>query len=60
MHITGSITSNSYTENADIDMHFLASSFEGNDEEAEALNKQLREAYAEKVFIAKHPIEVYF
>ena len=60
VHITGSITSNSYTENADIDMHFLASSFEGSDEEAEALNKQLREAYAEKVFIAKHPIEVYF
>lgn len=60
IHITGSITSNSYTENADIDMHLLASSFEATDEEAEVLNKQLRDRYSEKVFIGKHPIEVYF
>lgn len=39
IHITGSITSNSYTDNADIDMHLLASSFEATDEEAEVLNK---------------------
>lgn len=27
--ITGSITSNTYTENADIDLHFVAPSFIG-------------------------------
>ena len=57
-HITGSITSNSYTENADIDLHFLSQK-QFSDEEAEQLNKMIRAAY-KKVFIDKHPIEVYF
>ena len=31
VHITGSITSNSYTENADIDVHFLDANVTFND-----------------------------
>lgn len=59
IHITGSITSNSYTENADIDMHFLSDQYEVSDTEAELINKELKAAYM-KTFIGKHPIEVYF
>ena len=60
VHITGSITSNSFTENADVDIHFLTSETEVDEILAEEINKELRILYSEKVFINKHPIEVYF
>lgn len=59
IHITGSITSNSYTENADIDMHFLSDQYEVDDARAEEINKMIRAVY-KKTFVGKHPVEVYF
>lgn len=63
--ITGSITSNQYTEDSDIDLHI---SFDGlTDENSEDLNKILRNEFnilkeknPEQFFINEHPIEVYF
>lgn len=60
IHVTGSITSNQYTENADIDLHFHSDSLQFNsNDEVDALNKQLRSAYKQE-FIGKHPIEIYY
>lgn len=41
-------------------MHFLTSETEVDEILAEEINKELRMLYSEKVFINKHPIEVYF
>lgn len=60
LHITGSITSNSYTENSDIDLHLLATNLTVDDNQAEQINKAVRAAYQTKTFVGKHPIEVYF
>lgn len=60
VHITGSITSNQYTENADIDLHFHSDSLQFNsNDEVDELNKRLKAAY-KQVFIGKHPIEIYY
>jgi len=59
VHITGSITSNSYTENADIDMHLLSDQYDVDEARAEEINKMIKAAY-KKAFIGKHPIEVYY
>ena len=60
VHVTGSITSNQYTENADIDLHFHSDSLQFNsNEEVDDLNKKLRAAYKQE-FIGKHPIEIYY
>ena len=60
VHITGSITSNSYTKNADIDVHVLTPSKNVSEAEADEINKQIRVKYSEKKFIGTHPIEIYF
>lgn len=60
IHITGSITSNSYTSNADIDVHLLDSQSNVDEATAESINQKIRDAYVEKVFVGTHPIEVYF
>lgn len=60
--ITGSITSNTYTENADIDLHILIKSLDNIKDDAEkidAYNKLIRDKY-KKTYIGKHPIEVYY
>lgn len=67
VNITGSITSNQYTEDSDIDLHF--NSNEVKEENAEVFLKAFREKF-EKGFktknrqdawhIGNHPIEVYF
>ena len=60
IHVTGSITSNQYTENADIDLHFHSDSLQLNsNEEVDGLNKKLRASYKQE-FIGKHPIEIYY
>ena len=60
IHVTGSITSNQYTENADIDLHFHSDSLQLNsNEEVDKLNKELRASYKQE-FIGKHPIEIYY
>ena len=59
--ITGSITSNTYTENADIDLHILIKSLDNIKDDAEKVdtyNKLIRDKY-KKTYIGKHPIEVY-
>lgn len=66
VRITGSITSNQYSENSDIDLHF---SYRGlTEENSEDMNKVLRAdfnenfktKYAGKEMIGDHPVEVYF
>lgn len=60
--ITGSITSNTYTENADIDLHILIKSLDNIKDDAEKVdtyNKLIRDKY-KKTYIGKHPIEVYY
>jgi len=59
IHITGSITSNSYVENADIDMHFLSDQHDVDEAQAEEINKLIKDVY-KKTFIGSHPIEVYY
>lgn len=62
IHITGSITSNSYTQNADIDVHLLIDQYTSNSEQDNQINQTLIKAYKSigKIFVGKHPIEVYF
>lgn len=67
IHITGSITSNLYTENADIDMHFVEADDVKIKESAEQTTARLRSAFEQlstKGIISKtigsHPIELYF
>lgn len=65
-NITGSITSNTYKPDSDIDVHI--SSPEIPVERADAVNKALRKGFDERYkvdnrdgcFIGEHPIEVYF
>jgi hypothetical protein len=64
IHITGSITSNSYTENADIDIHILKYSIREpakitQSRFVEAL-KIMRETDKESTYIGTHPFEVYY
>ena len=60
IHVTGSITSNQYTENADIDLHFHSDRLQLNsNEEVDKLNNELRASYKQE-FIGKHPIEIYY
>ena len=62
--ITGSITSNQYTDESDIDVHV---SFDGlTEDNSEEMNKKLRQCYetfkseSNTFKIGEHPIEVYF
>ena len=64
VHITGSITSNSYTENADIDIHILKYSIR---EPAKITQNRFVEAFKiiqetdkESTYIGTHPFEVYY
>ncbi len=64
IHITGSITSNSYTENADIDIHFHGFHIRELSQHTQirisnAL-KKLRETNKEVTYIGSHPLEVYY
>ena len=64
IHITGSITSNSYTENADIDIHILGYSIREpvritQSRFVEAF-KIIRETDKESTYIGTHPFEVYY
>ena len=67
-HITGSITSNQYTENSDVDLHLYWRSERPFTGDAEALNKAVKAHFEENfkdeslddAYIGKHPIEVYF
>lgn len=60
VHITGSITSNSYAKNADIDLHFIGDVKNNlSDANDEQLNKELRAKY-QQTYIGTHPIEIYF
>ena len=66
VHITGSITSNLYTENADIDLHFVAGDIHIK-ENPDNTNIRLRNAFKmlvesnpELKSIGRHPIEVYY
>ena len=66
VNITGSITSNSYSKDSDIDVHIYSPSIP--QDKADNYNKQLRIAYEETFKdsfsetdkIGSHPIEVYF
>lgn len=64
IHITGSITSNQYTENADIDIHFLGfNTNELSEDVQKRLTdslKSLRETNKELTYIGNHPFEVYY
>ena len=63
IHVTGSITSNQYTKNADIDLHFKADKMKFNsNDEVDDYNKKLRRRYekAGKQYVGEHPIEVYY
>lgn len=65
LHITGSITSNSYSSESDIDLHFNSDEIEQVD--AEQFNKDLRKQFdvlkknhPEISKLGTHPIELYF
>lgn len=64
VHITGSITSNQYSDDSDIDLHFISETF--TDEMVEDLNKNIRELFQTEyktvndVNIGTHEIEIYF
>lgn len=65
LHITGSITSNSYSSESDIDLHFNSDEIEQVD--AEQFNKDLRKGFEdlknnhpEISKLGTHPIELYF
>lgn len=64
IHITGSITSNQYTENADIDIHFVGFEVDGSQEEIQRLLtevlKTLRETDKDSTYVGTHPFEVYY
>lgn len=63
VHVTGSITSNQYTKNADIDLHFKADKLKFNsNDEVDEYNKKLRHKYekAGKLYVGEHPIELYY
>lgn len=63
IHVTGSITSNQYTKNADIDLHFKADNMKFNsNDEVDDYNKKLRRRYekAGRQYVGEHPIEVYY
>lgn len=65
-NITGSITSNTFTPESDIDVHIHSS--EISEDDAEEKNKSLRKSFEEqykldngdRCFIGEHPLEVYF
>ena len=57
IHIIGSITSNQYTDNTDIDLHFYSNK-PISKEYAEELTKQIRSIQQTKMF-GTHPIELY-
>lgn len=65
-HITGSITSNQYTDNADIDLHFQFVPNYNIREFSEITQSRFREAVSKlkssgvEFNIGSHPIEVYF
>ena len=67
-HITGSITSNCYTENSDIDVHFYCTNKDATELDADKLTEAVRAHFEENLkdedldsaYIGKHPIEVYF
>lgn len=64
-NITGSITSNTFTPDSDIDVHIHSP--EISEDDVEELNKLLRKSFgerykadnSEKCFIGGHPLEVY-
>jgi len=67
VNMTGSITSNSYAVDSDIDLHFNSPLVKKAD--AEEMNKKLRDSFEieykqavspEDLAIGGHPIEVYF
>ena len=66
VHITGSMTSNSWSKSSDIDVHFLGPDL--CDEDAEQLNGRIRELYEgvyraespEMCEVGGHALEVYF
>lgn len=69
INITGSITSNSYTKNADIDIHFNSPKFYDVDEKTQnklntllkTIFDEFKNRYSEEYYmIETHPIEVYF
>lgn len=66
VHITGSITSNSYTSKADIDLHFICNealktkSSEQINNEIKQIFKQFKIEHPEKAYVKTHPIEVFF
>ena len=66
VHITGSITSNQYTESADIDMHFQFIKGHNIREFSEITQSRFKEAVnelknqGENLYIGTHPIEVYY
>ena len=61
LRITGSITSNTYTENADVDLHFVMPEFIARHSSADAANAALQIAYRKVTpnVIGTHPVEVY-
>lgn len=66
VRITGSITSNQYTDLADIDMHFQFAKGHGIREFSEITQRRFKDAVdqlkksGENLYIGKHPIEVYY
>lgn len=59
IHIIGSITTNTYTKNADIDVHIIDPSKTYTEKQAENINKTIRQVYKTE-YINEHPIELYF
>jgi predicted nucleotidyltransferase len=64
LHITGSITSNQYSKDSDIDLHFISDLV--SEENVDEINKKLREMFENDFkqnydyMIGSHPIEIYF
>lgn len=62
LNITGSITSNQYTDNTDIDLHFICPEFKKNyktvDDAIKAIRNEFKNVNPQK--IKNHPIEVYY
>lgn len=64
VNITGSITSNLYEDDSDIDVHFHTDQFNEKllDQFNKIFRKEFSEVYAKKnsILIDKHPLEIYF
>ena len=63
LHITGSITSNQYSDKSDIDIHFVSSEIKDFDKINSVVRKEFNDTFLtnkEQITVGTHQIEIYF